>query len=131
MKKIFIFICCIAAMFASTACRYAHEDKLGDTVAAINFDPSLAPKPKQPTAPDTSKTQPTTDSTDIFIIGDGSTRRTLQLLSYPSKRDTAIFRKAQHIRISGSADYGRVVRVTFFCLPSGDSLVNTVTEVRN
>ena len=111
-------------MFASTACRYAHEDKPGDTVAAINFDPSLAPKPKQPTAPDTSKTQPTTDSTDIF-------RRTLQLLSYPSKRDTAIFRKAQHIRVSGSADYGRVVRVTFFCLPSGDSLVNTVTEVRN
>ena len=118
-------------MFASTACRYAHEDKPGDTVAAINFDPSLAPKPKQPTASDTSKTQPTTDSTDIFIIGDGSTRRTLQLLSYPSKRDTAIFRKAQHIRVSGSADYGRVVRVTFFFLPSGDSLVNTVTEVRN
>ena len=74
--------------------------------------------------------QSAVDSTDIYFIGEGSSRQLLQLISYPSKRDTITFSKARHIKVKGSADFGRVVRIGFYRLPSGDSIVKTVEEVK-
>ena len=51
-------------------------------------------------------------------------------LSYPSKRDTVTFSKARHIKVKGCADFGRVVRIGFYRLPSGDSIVKTVEEIK-
>ena len=122
MKKIFLFVLCsVAAMSVSTSCRFAREDNPGDTVAANQFDPTIAQKAKLLHA--------STDSTDIFFVGDGSTKQQLQLVSYPSKRDTAVFSKARHIKVQGNADFGHVVRVGFYRLSSGDSIVKTVEEI--
>ena len=42
MKKIFLFVLCVVAvMLTSTSCRFARVDNLGDTVAAIEFDPTI------------------------------------------------------------------------------------------
>ena len=70
------------------------------------------------------------DSTDIFFVGEGSTKQNLQLVSYPSKRDTTTYYKAKHLKVTGNADFGHVVRIGFYHLPSGDSIVTSVTEVK-
>ena len=131
MKKIFLFVLCsVAAMLVSTSCRFAREDNPGDTVAANEFDPTIGQKAKSLHASaDTSAMNSTVDSTDIFFVGDGSTKQQLQLVSYPSKRDTAVFSKARHIKVQGNADFGHVVRVGFYRLSSGDSIVKTVEEI--
>ena len=131
MKKIFIFvILCIAAMTVSTSCKMAPSDNPGDTVAASVFkpvDPSThAAKSKN----DTANIKNIKDSTDIFFVGEGSTKQNLQLVSYPSKRDTTTYYKAKHLKVTGNADFGHVVRIGFYHLPSGDSIVTSVTEVK-
>ena len=132
MKKIFLFVLCgVAVMLASTSCRFARVDNPGDTVAAIEFDPTIGQKAhRSHTSQDSTAMQSAVDSTDIYFIGEGSSRQLLQLISYPSKRDTVTFSKARHIKVKGSADFGRVVRIGFYRLPSGDSIVKTVEEVK-
>ena len=71
----------------------------------------------------------THDSADIFYVGDGSTKHLLQLVSYPSRRDTLLLGKAVHLRVRGNADFGHVIRVGFFHLPTGDSIVKTIDEI--
>lgn len=128
MKKIFIFAyICAAAIGVSTGCRFAHEEPLGDTVAASVFSPNdtKRQKTKKVVAKVTVK-----DSTDIFYIGAGSDKHYLQLVSYPSRRDTFRYGKTAHINVEGCADTGRIVKVAYYILPSGDSLVSNVIEKR-
>lgn len=128
MKKLLIFAyICTIAIGITTGCRFAKEEPLGDTVAASVFAPedTTTKKVKKAVAKVVVK-----DSTDIFYIGAGSDKHYLQLVSYPSRRDTFRYGKTAHIRVEGSADTGRVVRVAYYLLPSGDSLVSKIIEQR-
>ena len=73
--------------------------------------------------------QAVVDSTDIFYVGTGSTKQFLQLVSYPSKRDTLVYGKTLHIKVKGSADFNNVVRVRFYLLNGKDSLVSAVEQI--
>ena len=131
MKKIFIFvILCIAAMTVSTSCKMAPSDNPGDTVAARVFEPLDTSTHAAKSKNDTANIKNIKDSTDIFFVGEGSTKQNLQLVSYPSKRDTTTYYKAKHLKVTGNADFGHVVRIGFYHLPSGDSIVTSVTEVK-
>ena len=130
MRKLLLFAyICAAAIGVTTGCRFAHEEPLGDTVAASVFAPkdtaAINKKKKAKVAAIVK------DSADVFYIGSGSDRQTLQLLSYPSRRDTFSYGKTAHIKVEGSADTGRVVKVAFYVLPSGDSLVSKVMETKS
>ena len=70
------------------------------------------------------------DSVDIFIIGEGSTRDKLQLISYPSHRDTMLFGKKRPLKVKGSAEYGRVVRIVFVMGKDSTKLVKQVEEIK-
>ena len=120
----------IATLGVSTSCKMAPRQELGDTVAASEYDiwsdtasAHLAAKKKVKAAALVK------DSTDIFIVGEGSTRDKLQLISYPSHRDTFLYHKARHIKVSGNAEIGNIVKITFYVRASGDSLVNKVVQV--
>ena len=131
MKKIFIFvILCIAAMTVSTSCKMAPSDNPGDTVAASVFEPADTSAHVAKSKNNTANIKNIKDSTDIFFVGEGSTKQNLQLVSYPSKRDTTTYYKAKHLKVTGNADFGHVVRIGFYHLPSGDSIVTSVTEVK-
>ena len=130
MRKLLLFAyICAAAIGVTTGCRFAHEEQLGDNVASSVF------KPKDTAAINKKKKAKVAaivkDSADVFYIGSGSDRQTLQLLSYPSRRDTFSYGKTAHIKVEGSADTGRVVKVAFYVLPSGDSLVSKVMEKKD
>ena len=130
MRKLLLFAyICAAAIGVTTGCRCAPEEPLGDTVA-----PSVC-APKDTAAINKKKKAKVAaivkDSADVFYIGSGSDRQTLQLLSYPSRRDTFSYGKTAHIKVEGSADTGRVVKVAFYVLPSGDSLVSKVMEKKD
>ena len=127
MKKLLLFAyICAAAIGVTTGCRFAHEDPLGDTVAASVFAPedTAAIKKKQKA----KIAAIVKDSAGVFYIGSGSDRQTLQLVSYPSRRDTFCYGKTAHIKVEGSADTGRVVKVAFYVMASGDLLVSKVME---
>ena len=131
MKKIFIFvISCIAAMTVSTSCKMAPSDNPGDTVAASVFEPVDTTVHAAKSKNDTTNIKNIKYSIDIFFVGDGSTKHNLQLASYPSKRDTATYYKGKHLKVTGNADFGHVVRIGFHHLPTGDSIVTSVTEVK-
>ena len=70
------------------------------------------------------------DSTDIFYIGSGSTKDIIQLVSYPSRRDTFIYSKTLHIKVKGNADINHVVRVDYYLLNGKASRVKYVEEVK-
>ena len=130
MRKLLLFAyICAAAIGVTTGCRFAHEEPLGDTVAASVFAPkdtaAINKKKKAKVAAIVK------DSADVFYIGSGSDRQTLQLLSYPSRRDTFRYGKTAHIKVEGNADTGRVVKVAFYVMPSGDSLVSKVMETKS
>ena len=100
-----------------TSCRFATSYKDGDTIAASEFEPadtSLASNLSKDTLKRVA--QAVVDSTDIFYVGTGSTKQFLQLVSYPSKRDTLVYGKTLHIKVKGSADFNNVVRVRFYLL---------------
>lgn len=128
MKKLLIplfLILCTGLL--PTSCKLAPKDDPGDTVAASVFEPidTAAVNAKQRAY---AKAHPVVDSVDIFYVGSGSNNSKLQLVSYPSKRDTLLYSKARHMKKSGNADFGHVVRVKFY-VSHGDSLVNSVEEV--
>lgn len=116
----------------TTGCHFAPTQNDGDTVAASVFYPVEESVGKGKAEADSTGTLNVArhDSIGLYIIGDGSTRQQLQLLSYPSRRDTSLFYKTKHVRVKGCADIGRVVRVEFYH-PKGsaDSLVKSVEEV--
>lgn len=127
MKKILIFAyICIAAMGVTTGCHFAKEQPLGDTVAASVFSPKDTTKVTNKKI--VAEKAVIKDSTNLFFIGDGSSKHYLQLVSYPSRRDTFTYGKTAHVKVEGCADIGRVVSVKYYILPSGDSLVSKVVE---
>ena len=122
MKSIlFIAACIVAAGFALTSCRFASSPNLGDTVAASVFEPA-----------DTALINKkfVADSVGLYYIGSGSTREFIQLVSYPSRRDTTVYGKTRHIRVKGSAEINNVVRVKYYLLNGKDSLVKEVEQVK-
>ena len=119
----------VVGMLAS--CRFATSHKDGDTIAASEFEPADTSLVSKRQVKDTinNVAQNVVDSTDIFYVGTGSTRQFLQLVSYPSKRDTLVYGKTLHIKVKGSADFNSIVRVKFYLLNGKDSLVSAVEQV--
>jgi len=109
-----------------TSCRMAPKDDPGDTVATSVFAPidtALLNKKKA------AKMAAIKDSADIFYIGSASNKKQLQLISYPSRRDTIVLGRARHMKKSGNADFGHAVRVQFWVSDKGDSLVKSVISL--
>ena len=133
MKKILCFVAALAATTfittTSTSCKFAPDQHNGDTVAASEFYPIdtsaiHAKKMAKMAAVKVGK-----DSVGIYYIGSGSTKDIIQLVSYPSRRDTMIYSKTRHIKVKGNADINHVVRVDYYLLNGKDSLVKYVEEV--
>lgn len=134
MKKILCFVAALAATTlittTSTSCKFAPDQHDGDTVAASEFYPEdtaaiHAKKKKAKMA----AVKAGKDSVGIYYIGSGSTKDIIQLVSYPSRRDTMIFGKTRHVKVKGNADINHVVRVDYYLLNGKDSLVKYVEEV--
>lgn len=126
-KLIYLPLLLIAMQVVVASCRMAPSQDNGDTVAAKDFYPPDTAALQKAAAKDSARTK---DSTDIFIIGPASTRHEVQLLSYPSRRDSALYAKSRHIHVRGNADVGHVVRAVFFATPKGDTLVTRITELK-
>ena len=130
MKKILCFVAALAATSfittTSTSCKFAPDQHDGDTVAASEFYPidTSAIHAKKMAAIKAGK-----DSVGIYYIGSGSTKDIIQLVSYPSRRDTMIYSKTRHVKVKGNADINHVVRVDYYLLNGKDSLVKYVEEV--
>lgn len=128
-KLLFIPFLLIAVQAILVSCRMAPNQDNGDTVAAKDFYPPDTAALRKAAAKD-SAAQAVHDSTDIFVIGPASTRHEVQLLSYPSRRDSTLYAKSRHIRVRGNADVGHVVRAVFSTTPKGDTLVTRITELK-
>lgn len=129
MRKIMFLVGVLAASaLATTSCRMAPNQDPGDTVEARVFEPidttGRAAKLRHDTAAIVR------DSADIYYIGTGSTATEVQLVSYPSRRDTAVYAKGRHLQVRGSADYGRVVRARLWTSAGGDTLVTELEEIK-
>lgn len=105
MKKILFIVPLLAILFmasAMTGCRFAKSYEDGDTVAASVFEPEdttiAAAKRRHAAAKAAAIVK---DSADIYYVGDGSNRQFLQLVSYPSKRDTLVYGKTRHVKVKG------------------------------
>ena len=109
----------------TTGCRLAPKD---DPVAASEFTPvdtsSAAYKARHKKILAAGK-----DSTDIFYIGEGSNRRTLRLISYPSKKDTIEMKRKRHIDVYGRTDAGHIVKVIWEVTAQGDTVVTQLMEL--
>ena len=116
MKKILYFVAALAAASfittMGTSCKFAPDQHDGDTVAASEFYPI-----------DTSAAH-AKKMAKIAAIKNG-----IELVSYPSRRDTMMYSKTRHIKVKGNADINHVVRVDFYLLNGKDSLVKYVEEV--
>lgn len=133
MKKLLYMVAgLIATTFitTTTSCKFAPDQNDGDTVAASEFYPEdTAALHAKKTAKTAAAQKAIVDSVDMYYIGSGSTKDHLQLLSYPSRRDTLIYGKTRHVKVKGCADIDHVVRVQFYLLNGKDSLVKYVEEV--
>ncbi len=129
MRKILFlsFVAVVAGLFP-TACKMAPVDNPGDTVAASEFAPPDTAAINRMARAKAAKLAKAKDSVDIFYVGSGSTKQLLQLVSYPSRRDTAEYGKTRHIKRSGNTDVGSIVRVAFW-VSDGDSLVKSVEQL--
>lgn len=116
----------------TTVSCFAPSYKDGDTVAASEFEPtdtSLLSKKKLADSIKLGGKSAVVDSVGIYYVGTGSTKQFLQLVSYPSRRDTLVYGKTRHVKVKGSADFNSVVRVKFYLLNGKDSLVSAVEQV--
>lgn len=133
MKKILYFVAALAATSfittMGTSCKFAPDQHDGDTVAASEFYPidtsaAHAKKMAKIAAIKNGK-----DSVGIYYVGSNSTKDLIELVSYPSRRDTMMYSKTRHIKVKGNADINHVVRVDFYLHNGKDSLVKYVEEV--
>lgn len=134
MKKLLYLATAVIILSAScmmtTSCRYAPSQDNGDTVAASVFEPIDTASINQAKRAKTARKQKAiVDSVGMYYIGSESTKEKIQLVSYPSRRDTMEYYKTRHVTVKGSADIGHVVRVKFYLLNGKDSLVKAVEEV--
>lgn len=131
MKSILLIAACIVAMgFAVASCRFAPSPKLGDMVASSVFEPADTGLINKKTRAKVADTTIVADSVGLYYIGSGSTKQFLQLVSYPSRRDTTVYGKTLHIKVKGSAEINNVVRVKYYLLNGKDSLVKEVEQVK-
>ena len=125
MRKI-LYLCMPVFAFSlmTTSCRMAPKEELGDTVAAKVFEPidTAALHRKQ-----AAKMKNIKDSTDIFYVGPATDQKSLQLISYPSRRDTLTMGRTRHIKRSGSTDIGNIVRISLWTKDK-DTLVSRIEE---
>ena len=80
----------VTSAFFAGSCRMAPKDNPGDTVASAEFYPPDTTQINRHRQADSAVVALRPDSTDVFYVGEGSTRRELQLVSYPSRRDTVV-----------------------------------------
>lgn len=136
-KLLFFAIAVIFASMVSVSCRMAPNEQLGDTLAASVFEPEDTTTAVVAVAePDSAALEEVAqalasivDSTDVFVVGAETNRQWIQLLSYPSRRDTTLYGKGQHFKATGSTEPGTVVRVKFYALPSGTRIVTRTEQV--
>ncbi len=132
MKKLILTIALFTFLslylFTFSSCRMSPKDEPGDTVAASVFAPidTAALNRKARAA---RKQAPVKDSTDIFYVGEASTTSELQLVSYPSRRDTIVYGKTRHLKRSGNTDFGHIVRIKLWISATGDTLVQRIDEL--
>ena len=132
MKKLLYLVAAfIATTFASTttSCKFAPDQTDGDTVAASAFYPEDTTTLHAKKLAKKAAQKAIVDSVGMYYIGSGSTKDRIQLVSYPSRRDTLEYGKTRHVKVKGSADIDHVVRVQFYLLNGKDSLVKYVEEV--
>ena len=133
MKKILCFVAALAATTfittTSTSCKFAPDQHDGDTVAASEFYPIDTSAVHAKKMAKMAAVKAGKDSVGIYYIGSGSTKDIIQLVSYPSRRDTMIYSKTRHVKVKGNADINHVVRVDYYLLNGKDSLVKYVEEV--
>ena len=139
MRKLLLFaIVLIMACVCSVSCRMAPNEQLRDTLAASVFEPEDTTKGVEvaEVEPDSAALEEAAralasivDSADIFVVGAETNRQWIQLLSYPSRRDTTLYGKGQHFKATGSTEPGTVVRVKFYALPSGTRIVTRSEQV--
>ncbi len=133
MKKLLYMVAAIIAttfITTTTSCKFAPDQNNGDTVAASEFYPEdTAALHAKKTAKTAAAQKAIVDSVGMYYIGSGSTKEHIELVSYPSRRDTLIYGKTRHVKVKGCADIDHVVRVQFYLLNGKDSLVKYVEEV--
>lgn len=132
MKKLLYAVAALIAttfVTTTTSCKFAPDQNDGDTVAASLFEPEDTTHHAQNAAKKDSVMKTIVDSVGMYYVGSGSTKDRLQLLSYPSRRDTLEYGKTRHVKVKGNADINHVVRVQFYLLNGKDSLVKYVEEV--
>lgn len=126
----------MAALLAATAftatsssCKFAPDQNDGDTVAASVFYPLDTTALHAKKIAKLAAKKAIVDSIGIYYVGSGSNKEQIQLVSYPSRRDTLLYNKTRHVKVKGCADIDHVVRVQFYLLNGKDSLVKSVEEV--
>ena len=132
MKKILYAVAMLMAttlVTTTTSCKFAPNQSDGDTVPASEFYPEDTSVQAKKAANDTAAQKAIVDSVGMYYIGSGSNKEKLQLVSYPSRRDTLLYGKTRHVKVKGCADIDHVVRVQFYLLHGKDSLVKAVEEV--
>lgn len=133
MKKLLYMVAAVIAttfITTTTSCKFAPDQNNGDTVAASEFYPEdTAALHAKKTAKTAAAQKAIVDSVGMYYIGSGSTKEHIELVSYPSRRDTLIYGKTRHVKVKGCADIDHVVRVQFYLLNGKDSLVKYVEEV--
>lgn len=133
MKKLLYMVAAVIAttfITTTTSCKFAPDQNNGDTVAASEFYPEdTAALHAKKTAKTAAAQKAIVDSVGMYYIGSGSTKEHIELVSYPSRRDTLICGKTRHVKVKGCADIDHVVRVQFYLLNGKDSLVKYVEEV--
>lgn len=134
MKKLLYLVATMIAtsfITTTTSCKFAPDPNDGDTVAASEFYPEdTSALHAKKVAKNAASQKAIVDSVGIYYIGSGSSKERLQLVSYPSRRDTVEYGKTRHIKVKGSADIDHVVRVQFYLFNGKDSLVKYVEEVQ-
>ncbi len=133
MKKLLYMVAAVIAttfITTTTSCKFAPDQNDGDTVAASEFYPEdTAALHAKKTAKTAAAQKAIVDSVGMYYIGSGSTKEHIELVSYPSRRDTLIYGKTRHVKVKGCADIDHVVRIQFYLLNGKDSLVKYVEEV--
>lgn len=109
MKKILYLVAALVATTfittTSTSCKFAPDQNDGDTVAASGFYPEdTAAAHAKKTAKNAAAQKAIVDSVGMYYIGSGSTKDQIQLVSYPSRRDTLLYSKTRHVKVKGSAE---------------------------
>lgn len=95
---------------------------LGDTVPASVFEPR--------DSADGHERKAAIDSTNIFTIGEATAMHTVQLVSYPSAKDTLLLPKADNIKVENSLEVGKVCRVEFG-IQQGTRVVTRIADYDN